>query len=616
MRANRSHMDAAAFASLDRLVGRADGSATPVLLDLIESTTETTLLRDLVARTRAWAAASTSASDQSALEALHGLALLKAGRPRNALEIVSVLRHVPETGSLTEALAWQTFVHAMVDLGRVDDLAAQLDLLEDVADRTRPPHDVRVGYALVDAHEAVAGSGHRLYAALVSLELALRPQGGDRHLTVLRRLVDIARSLGDFERAFEAQGRLLEAVERKQWQRTHGSRNMPREAVADRGPPRDDATAADRVDMAREMARMSHEVRTPLHGVIASADLLLRSDLDVNQRDLAEAVRASSELALGVINTILDLSGIESGQVTLTLTPCDLVEEVRRAVLVVRERAHAAGLAVHAVVEAGCPAVLRTDSVRLRQVLVNLLGNAVKFTEEGAIGIRAYADGDHVSLDVWDTGAGIASDEIPRLFERFYQGRARSEVRGTGLGLPISLELARRLGGTMTVRSELGSGSTFRVRLPIDAHAPRLRAEVQPLLVSQVEAPAPVAAAASGRRILAAEDNVLNAKVVGRMLGVLGWDAEVVSDGEQAVAAAMRGDFEVVLMDCNMPKLDGLEASRQLRMQGYRGCIVAFTADAVGDVRRRCEEAGMDSVLTKPARLEDLRAALPAPPAS
>jgi signal transduction histidine kinase/ActR/RegA family two-component response regulator len=356
------------------------------------------------------------------------------------------------------------------------------------------------------------------------------------------------------------------------------------------------------------LARMSHEVRTPMNGVIGLSGLLLQTALDDRQRGYAEGVRQSGQALLRVVNDVLDFSRIDAGRLELEPTEFEPRACVAQVIDLVRPEADRKGLTIAVTTGAEVPFTVVGDAGRLRQVLINLLGNAVKFTESGGIRLEVgVIDGDgdlHLRCAVIDTGIGIAPDAAARIFEPFEQADRSTAGRfgGTGLGLAICRQLVELMGGRIEVRSELGRGSTFVFTVRLErapADGPR-HAET-------AAASGPVSRWAG--RVLVVEDHPVNQLVACRMLEQRGLVADVAGSGVEAVESWSQAPYDLVLMDCRMPEMDGYEATREIRRRETHGRhtpIVALTADALAAARTRCFDAGMDAYLAKPLRAADL----------
>ena len=395
---------------------------------------------------------------------------------------------------------------------------------------------------------------------------------------------------------------------------------------------RDAAEAATKAKSAF-LATMSHEIRTPMNGMVACADLLLASPLDDEQRELAGTLARSASHLVSLINDLLDVSKIEAGRLDLEHAAFSLPDLVRDVGRLHEHAARAAGLAFRLEIGPGVPALVMGDSGRLRQVLSNLLSNAVRYTEVGFVTLRVErADDDALRFLVEDSGVGIEPHVLPKLFEPFTQGDASMSRRygGTGLGLSIVRRLVEAMGGHAGVESAPGEGSCFFVTIPFEtvpenpidlssgtpdpqptaASAPRMSDSSRPL--QETPAPGATDGPSAGLRVLVAEDNSVNRAVIERMLDRIGHKATFATNGQEALDALASTPFDVVLMDVQMPVLDGVEATRQLRQReaeqgGPRNYVVALTANALPGDRERYLAAGMDDYLSKPITLASLR---------
>jgi signal transduction histidine kinase/ActR/RegA family two-component response regulator len=356
------------------------------------------------------------------------------------------------------------------------------------------------------------------------------------------------------------------------------------------------------------LANMSHEIRTPMNGVIGMTELLLDGTLAPRQRTYAEHIRSSAETLLAIINDILDVSKIEAGKLEIDDVAFSLREAVADARALLGQQARRRGIELRTDVDNSVPELVAGDPIRVRQILTNLTGNAIKFTERGHVAIHVASGvssaGPVVTIRVEDTGVGIAPDVLPRLFDPFEQADAATTRRfgGTGLGLAISRELAELMGGRIEARSQVGRGSVFTVTLPLPATTRDKAARARDA--------APVRRPATAVPVLLAEDNAVNRLVAAEMLRKRGLTVEFAVDGREAVAMAGERPYAAVFMDCQMPELDGFGATAALRGAGATVPIIAMTANAMRGDRERCLAAGMDDYLAKPVRAEELDAAL------
>ena len=483
-----------------------------------------------------------------------------------------------------------------------------------------PPADEPASYALWRRHvhpedrDAAEAAVREALAAGTPYESAFRvvwPDGAIHHLRgsgqvtrdAASGLVRMTGANWDVTRQHEAEARELAAAAATNANLNRLSRHL--------------AKARDRAEQAsqaksRFLAGMSHELRTPLNGILGYAQLLhLEGGLNPLQHSRVDAMLQAGKHLLQMITRVLDLSEIEAEHVALQAAPLDVRALAEACLDCVRPAAQAKGLALSVVAPPGLPCEVTADATRLRQILLNLLGNAAKFTTRGGIALRLRpgAEGAALRIEVADTGAGVPAEQRARLFQDF--GRLDTEAtrtaEGAGLGLALSARLAGLMGGRLGHEDNPGGGSVFWLELPSPAPA-------RPALAA-AEAPdaAPPLAPARPLRVLVVDDVAMNRDIAGSFLRAAGHEARYADSGAAAVAAVAAEAFDVVLMDVRMPGMDGLQATRRIRaLDGGRGevPIVALTAQAFTDQIEACRAAGMDSHLAKPFEMDALLAAV------